>query len=223
MKSTILILPSTCHSRSKLSFLMLWQKRSDITSYIQLITTEAVATAVTAEYPRLKNRTGTEGWEALKASFKFKMGNARDKLRQAGCLEALVNAGERSQLKSHLAAPHKGVKKARRREANNLPDIAAGTDNPSTDELQTELQECMMATTNDLTTINKLIVFDLCHTASVNNRTANTCKGNFNSVAGTHSSYLIRFLTASAYDQFEFNSNVFCYDIYLKFQLRQLV
>jgi hypothetical protein len=122
-----------------------------------LFTIDIRYSSITAEYPCLKSRTGTEGWEALKASLKFKMGNVRGKLRQADCLEALVNAGKRSKFKPHLAAPHKGIKKARRGEANYLPDTVAGTDSSSTDELH-KLQECMMATTKDLTTINKLMV-----------------------------------------------------------------
>jgi hypothetical protein len=116
------------------------------------------------------------------------MGNVRGKLPQAGCLEALVNAGKRSKYKPRLAAPHKGIMKARHGEVNYLPDTAAGTDIYSAEELQNKLQECMMATTKDSTTTKKTHGANICQTTQVNNRTTDTCQGSINSVAGTVSS-----------------------------------
>lgn len=54
------------------------------------------AEALEAKHPCLKESGSETGWNGWKNSIKFKMGNYRNRMRQAGCQEVIVNAGKRS-------------------------------------------------------------------------------------------------------------------------------
>lgn len=56
---------------------------------------ESVAIALIEKHPCLKEPGSTFGWYGWKLSLKFKMGNYRQKLRDAGCRELKVNSEKR--------------------------------------------------------------------------------------------------------------------------------
>ncbi|AWP16901.1 Hypothetical protein SMAX5B_016920 [Scophthalmus maximus] len=53
------------------------------------------AEALEAKHRCLKESGSETGWNGWKNSIKFKMGNYRNRMRQAGCQEVIVNAGKR--------------------------------------------------------------------------------------------------------------------------------
>jgi len=54
---------------------------------------------------------------------KFKMGNYRNKMRQAGCQEFTVNAGKRSRSNPETETSHSNIKRTKRAEINFLPNF----------------------------------------------------------------------------------------------------
>ncbi|KAK3511756.1 hypothetical protein QTP70_021783 [Hemibagrus guttatus] len=77
------------------------------------------AEALVAKHPCLKQTGSKTGWNGWKNSIKFKMGNYRGKMRQAGCQE--VNAGKISRSNTECLLSHSEVEV--KKTEKNLPLI----------------------------------------------------------------------------------------------------
>lgn len=84
---------------------------------------ECVARALVETHPCLKEPASATGWYGWKISLKFKMGNFRSKLRDAGCVELTAGSGKRQA----SDGKKNKLKKPRRSETNFLPDLPAGS------------------------------------------------------------------------------------------------
>uniref|UniRef100_A0A672MLD1 PB1 domain-containing protein n=1 Tax=Sinocyclocheilus grahami TaxID=75366 RepID=A0A672MLD1_SINGR len=93
---------------------------------------DGVAVALIEKHPCLKEPSSTSGWYGWKISLKFKMGNYRQKLRDAGCQELKVNSEKRGL--GETRGKRNKVKKPRRCETNFLPDLPQGKDRESLEE-----------------------------------------------------------------------------------------
>lgn len=79
----------------------------------------SVASALISRHPCLRelgSETGCEGW---KTSIKYKLGNYKSKLRQAGCTEVSINQKKRSREDDGISH---SLKRAKRGEINHVPD-----------------------------------------------------------------------------------------------------
>lgn len=85
---------------------------------------ESVAIALTEKHPCLKEPVSTSGWYGWKLSITFKMGNYRQKLRDAGCQERNVNSKKRGP--EDTRGKINKVKKLRWSETNFFPDLPQG-------------------------------------------------------------------------------------------------
>lgn len=113
---------------------------------------ESVAAALIEKHPCLKEPSSTSGWYGWKISLKFKMGNYRQKLRDAGCQELKVNS-ERRGLGETRGKRNK-VKKPRRCETNFLPDLPQGKDRESLEKEREQMAVEMMKRTPDITFVD---------------------------------------------------------------------
>lgn len=80
---------------------------------------ESVASALIKSHPCLREPSTEKGYDGSKMSIKYKLGNYRAKLRQAGCTEVSINQKKQS-CKGDGASP--SLKRARRGEINHVPD-----------------------------------------------------------------------------------------------------
>lgn len=106
---------------------------------------EQVALALVSRHPCLRELgcdTGCKGW---KMSLKFKMGNYRQKLRNAGCSELDNKRDDGSRV------PHK---KPRRSEINFLPDNPVGLDDAALEHEREELELEVKKRNMDMTKLN---------------------------------------------------------------------
>ncbi|MEQ2295330.1 hypothetical protein AMECASPLE_013014, partial [Ameca splendens] len=87
---------------------------------------ESAAIDLVEKHPCLKEPGSTSGWYGWKISLKFKMGNYRQKLRDAGCQELKINSEKRGP--GNIRGRRNEVKKPRRSETNFLPDLPQGRD-----------------------------------------------------------------------------------------------
>ncbi|RXN15769.1 ANTAGONIST OF LIKE HETEROCHROMATIN PROTEIN 1-like protein [Labeo rohita] len=69
------------------------------------------------------------------------MGNYRNKLRKAGCMEVAVNAGKRSKSSPDNEPSHLNIKRARHAEVNYLPDLPQGHDASTLEQQRVEITE----------------------------------------------------------------------------------
>lgn len=95
---------------------------------------ESVASALIESHPCLREPSSEKGCDGWKMSIKYKLGNYRAKLRQAGCTEVSINQKKRS-CKGDGASPY--LKRARRGEINHVPD---NPDHHNDDSLEDERQ-----------------------------------------------------------------------------------
>lgn len=95
---------------------------------------ESVASALIESHPCLREPSSEKGYDGWKMSIKYKLGNYRAKLRQAGCTEVSINHKKRS-CKGDGASP--SLKRARRGEINHVPDHP---DHHNDDSLEDERQ-----------------------------------------------------------------------------------
>ncbi len=89
------------------------------TPYPQHDDFDNVAQSLIEKHPCLKEPGSEKGWYCWKYSLKFKMGNYRSMLRDAGCAELHVN---RHSASSDLGSKQK-LKKAKKAETNFLSDV----------------------------------------------------------------------------------------------------
>ncbi|XP_076145718.1 uncharacterized protein LOC143127899 [Alosa pseudoharengus] len=123
-------------------------KINSLTAYPDDKLLGSVAQALVNKHPCLRD-PASPGWYAWLYSLKFKMGNYRYKLKQAGCLEVTVNAGKRSKNNPERQPPHSKIKKPRRAEVNFLPNYPRGEDGSTLEQLRQEIvEECKMQDKN---------------------------------------------------------------------------
>ncbi|XP_057182688.1 sterile alpha motif domain-containing protein 3-like [Triplophysa rosa] len=109
---------------------------------------ESVASALIEKHPCLKEPSSTSGWYGWKISIKFKMGNYRQKLRDAGCQELKVNSEKRGL--GETRGKRNKVKKPRRCETNFLPDLPQGKDREGLDKERDQIAVEMTKRTPDI-------------------------------------------------------------------------
>lgn len=113
---------------------------------------ESVAIALIEKHPCLKEPGSTSGWYGWKISLKFKMGNYRQKLRDAGCQELKVNSEKRGP--GDTRGKRNKVKKPRRSETNFLPDLPQGRDPKNLEEDREKMAQEMRKTIPNLAFID---------------------------------------------------------------------
>ena len=103
----------------------------EIKSYPEKSEIESVASSLVLKYPCLKEPGSITGYDGWKTSIKYKLGNFRSKLRQAGCNEVDVNrkrkAGEEEDTPFTLKRPKRG-------EVNHVPDYPQHHDDSTLEE-----------------------------------------------------------------------------------------
>lgn len=109
---------------------------------------ESVATALVRKHPCLKEPGPGMGWQGWKMSLKYKMGNYRQKLRNAGCSEVSVNKREKE-------TPQRGMKRPRRSEINFLPDRPHGFDDEALERERITLVEELRKKNVNVTLVNQ--------------------------------------------------------------------
>ncbi|KAI9520625.1 hypothetical protein NQZ68_015164 [Dissostichus eleginoides] len=116
-----------------------------------------VAEALVATHPCLKEAGSRTGWNGWKNSIKFKMGNYRNKMRQAGCQEVIVNAGKISRSNPDREPPHSNIKRPKRAKVNFLPNLPQGEDPSSLEHLRQTIVEEVKKTEKNLPLIKKMM------------------------------------------------------------------
>ena len=101
---------------------------------------ESVASALIGRHPRLREPGSETGYNGWKISIKYKLGNYRSKLRQAGCIEVIINQKNRRSCEDD-ASP--SLKRAKRGEINHVPDHPENhNDDSLEDERLALVEEC---------------------------------------------------------------------------------
>lgn len=103
------------------------------TPYVEPEQYDVVAQALIKKHPCLREPGSVAGWYCWRFSLKFKMGNFRHKLKEAGCQELNINS------RSSSTSGKKTFKKARKSETSFLPGIPEGKTNLSLDEERTAM------------------------------------------------------------------------------------
>ncbi|KAI7790665.1 hypothetical protein IRJ41_017989 [Triplophysa rosa] len=113
------------------------------------------AEALVTKHPCLRELGSDTGWYGWKTSIKFKMGNYRNKLRRAGCMEVAVNAGKRSKTSPDNEPSHSNIKRARRAKVNYLPDLPQGHDASTLEQQRVEITEEVQKAEKNLVVVDK--------------------------------------------------------------------
>lgn len=103
----------------------------EVKAYPDQYQIESVASALVSTHPCLREPGSGTGYDGWKMSIKYKLGNYRAKLRQAGCTEVSINRKRRC--KGDSASPY--LKRPKRGEINHAPDNPV---NYSDDSLEDE-------------------------------------------------------------------------------------
>lgn len=80
---------------------------------------ESVASALISRHPCLQKPGSETGYDRWKTTIKYKLGNYRSKLHQAGCTEVTINQKKRS---GEDDGTSPSLKRAKRGEINHVPD-----------------------------------------------------------------------------------------------------
>lgn len=113
---------------------------------------ESAAIGLIEKHPCLKEPGSTSGWYGWKISLKFKMGNYRQKLRDAGCQELKINSEKRGP--GDVRGTRNKVKKPRRSETNFLPDLPQGRDIKTLEDERVILSQEMKKANPNLASID---------------------------------------------------------------------
>ncbi|CAL8238231.1 unnamed protein product, partial [Merluccius merluccius] len=124
----------------------------EIKSYPEKDELESVAAALIQKYPCLKEPFGVTGYEGWKTSIKYKLGNYRSKLRQAGCNE--VNVNKKRKGGGEDDSPFT-LKKAKRGEVNHVPDYPQHHDDSTLEEERVSLVDEMKKKNRNTTLIEQ--------------------------------------------------------------------
>lgn len=123
----------------------------EIKSYPEKDELESVAAALIHKYPCLKEPFGITGYEGWKTSIKYKLGNYRSKLRQAGRNEVNVNKRKgRGEDDSPFT-----LKRPKRGEVNHVPDHPQYHDDSTLEEERVALVEEMKKKKRNTTLIQQ--------------------------------------------------------------------
>uniref|UniRef100_A0A8C6LP38 Sterile alpha motif domain-containing protein 3-like n=1 Tax=Nothobranchius furzeri TaxID=105023 RepID=A0A8C6LP38_NOTFU len=118
---------------------------------------ENAARALVAKHPCLQEAGSETGFYGWKNSLKFKMGNYRKKMRQAGRQEVYVNAGKRSKNNPEHEASHSNIKRPKRAEVNFLPNFPQGEDPSSLEQIRQRIVEELKKTEINLPLTGKMM------------------------------------------------------------------
>ncbi|KAK9531033.1 hypothetical protein VZT92_010485 [Zoarces viviparus] len=122
----------------------------EIKSYPKKDELESVASALVLKYPCLKEPGSIKGYDGWKTSIRYKLGNYRSKLRQAGCIEVDVNrkrkVGDEDDSSFTLKKPKRG-------EVNHVPDYPQHHDDSTLEEERVALVDEMKKKKKNITLI----------------------------------------------------------------------
>ncbi|KAK0137890.1 Sterile alpha motif domain-containing protein 3 [Merluccius polli] len=121
----------------------------EVTAYPDRSEIDSVAMALVNKHPCLREPGSGNGWNGWRMSIAFKIGNYRQKLRNAGCEEVKVNERRGSHEEGWP-----GLKKAKRAEVNFLPDHPAGQSEDTLEKDREALTVEMEKRNPDMTFIN---------------------------------------------------------------------
>lgn len=122
----------------------------EIKSYPEKDELESVASSLVLKYPCLKEPGSVTGYEGWKTRIKYKLGNYRAKLRQAGCNEVAIN--KKRTVEDEDDSPFT-LKKPKRGEVNRIPDHPEHHDDSSLEEERVALVEEMKKKKKNMTLI----------------------------------------------------------------------
>ncbi|XP_034530864.1 uncharacterized protein LOC117826789 isoform X2 [Notolabrus celidotus] len=126
----------------------------DIKGYPERDEIESVASSLVLKYPCLKEPGSITGYEGWKTSIRYKLGNYRSKLREAGCNE--VNVNSKKKRGDEDGGPFI-LKKPKRGEVNHVPNHPQHHDDSSLEEERVLLVEEMKKKKKNTTLIqNKM-------------------------------------------------------------------
>ena len=118
---------------------------------------DAVAHALVAKYPCLREPGSVTGCGGWRNSIQFKMGNYRNEIRKSGGAEVEINAGRRSCYHPELPASRKGIKKPKRSESNYLPNLPLGENRDSQEGMRRAIVEELSKTERDQKLVKTLM------------------------------------------------------------------
>ncbi|KAF6722138.1 Sterile alpha motif domain-containing protein 3 [Oryzias melastigma] len=124
----------------------------DIKAYPDQDQIESVASALVTKHPCLQEPGSGTGYDGWKMSIKYKLGNYRSKLRQAGCNELSINR-KRKSIEDVDTSP--SLKKAKRGEINFVPDHPDNHNDDSMEEERLALLEESQKRSKDLVLIKE--------------------------------------------------------------------
>uniref|UniRef100_A0A3B1IYE8 Uncharacterized protein n=1 Tax=Astyanax mexicanus TaxID=7994 RepID=A0A3B1IYE8_ASTMX len=110
----------------------------EIKAYPDACEIESVASALVQKHPCLTEPGAGSGWDGWMMSIKFKLGNYRAKLRDAGCSEVNIN---RKRERGQVEGLKGRMKKSKRAEVNFLPDHPAGQSDESLEKERVSIVE----------------------------------------------------------------------------------
>ena len=114
------------------------QAAFDVKAYPDQDQIESIASALITRNPCLREAGSDTGYVSWKTSIKYKLGNYRSKLRQAGCFEVSINQKKRSS--EDDSASH-SLKRAMRGEMNHVPDHPENHNDESLEKERLDLVE----------------------------------------------------------------------------------
>ena len=113
---------------------------------------ESVASELVSKHPCLKEPGGGTGYDGWTTSIKYKIGNYRSKLRQAGCNEVSVNRkGRRDDVDDGRFT----LKKPKRGEVNHVPDYPENYDDDALEDQRCLLVDAMKKKGKDMELIRQ--------------------------------------------------------------------
>ncbi|KAL7393813.1 hypothetical protein ABVT39_026793 [Epinephelus coioides] len=121
----------------------------EIKSYPEKEELESVASSLVLKYPCLKEPGSITGYDGWKTSIKYKLGNYRSKLRQAGCSEVDVNKKRKGDVDDSPFT----LKKPKRGEVNHVPDHPQHHDDSTLEEERVALVDEMKKKKKNMTLI----------------------------------------------------------------------
>ena len=111
---------------------------------------ESVASELVSKHPCLKEPGGGTGYDGWTTSIKYKLGNYRSKLRQAGCNEVSVNRKGRRVDEGRFT-----LKKPKRGEVNHVPDYPENYDDDALEDQRCLLVDAMKKKGKDMELIRQ--------------------------------------------------------------------
>lgn len=114
---------------------------------------ESVASELVSTHPCLKEPGGGTGYDGWTTSIKYKLGNYRSKLRQAGCNEVSVN--RKRGRDEDVTERRFSLKKPKRGEVNHVPDHPENYDDDTLEDQRCLLVDAMKKKGKDMQLIRE--------------------------------------------------------------------